>query len=447
MFRSDVVDRMAVRVGRLPGVLPRGVFLQHRDGVMVHGPTGAGKTWSLAYWLVMNAPRTGSVLASTTGADLVASTWSYRKTCGPVHVLDPEGLTGHPGTIRWSPLSGCEDPVTAIRRAEALTAALPIRGAKNSDYFEGKAAVLLRCYLHAAAISGSTIRDVKAWANTKGAPLPRQILQNSPDRDVQDWADDLAVIVDSPADSSHDVVNSAKRLLEPLANPALMRAMDVPKGQGFDVEAFLREPTTLYLLSDGTSASVAPFVSALAAEVMHQAVRLSQTLPAKRLDPALRFVLDEFNNVAPIPHFPKRLTDTGKRGITLWAFAHSQAQNLERWGQAEGRSLKANTPVRLILPGLGDDEELAALSRLIGRERKWIKTPKGGQLVEVDRWPLDRIRQIPQGHGLLLYRNAPPLLVKLPDVWGSRRTAARVRAAMAEFEGAHTTRATEYVGV
>ena len=94
---------MGVRVGSLAGTR-KGVFLQHRDGVLVYGPTGAGKTWFLAWHLVMDAP--AACLVTTTKADLLASTWLHRSRIGPVGVFDPEGLTGWPNGVRWSPLSG-----------------------------------------------------------------------------------------------------------------------------------------------------------------------------------------------------------------------------------------------------------------------------------------------------------------------------------------------------
>ena len=88
---------------------------------------------------------------------------------------------------------------------------------------------------------------------------------------------------------------------------------------------------------------------------------LSQTFAGKRHDPPVRFVLDEVNNVAPIPDLAGVLTDSGGRGITVWCFAHSQAQNIRRWGLQGGREFAASAPVRLILPGLNDVEEFEGI--------------------------------------------------------------------------------------
>jgi hypothetical protein len=118
----------------------------------------------------------------------------------------------------------------------------------------------------------------------------------------------------------------------------------------------------------------------------------------------------------------------------VWCFAHNQAQNLERWGQEGGRFLSASAPARLILPGLADEAELEALSRLLGRRREWVKTPTGGQLRDDPLMPAAQIRMLPDGHGLLVYRNAPPALVSLPTVWEQRKLRRAVEESMREFD-------------
>lgn len=427
--RNRLAAGMACKVGTLAGTR-RQVFTQPRDGVLVHGPSGSGKTWSLAYHLTVGAPH--ALVASTTKGDLPAATYAERAARGRrVHVFDPEQLLGWPDPVRWSPLAGCEDPDTAIRRADALTNAMPLKGTTNGGYFEAKAATLLRCYLHAAALDGATISEVRAWIPSRRAEKPRDILEAST---VPDWLDDLALVLDSPSDSSADVINACSRLLDPLASPNLRLAVDIPHGVSFDPESFLRQGETLYLVSRGKSRSMAPFVAALVAEVHHVADRLSQSMPGKRWDPSVRFVLDEMNNVAPLPDLPDILTDSGGRGITVWCFAHNQAQNVERWGQSAGRQLKASAPVHLVLPGLNDIDELDALSRIIGRRREWVKTPAGGQLRDDYLLSPDRIRELPDNTGLLLYRNAGAILCDLDNVWGSRKLRRRVLHSMDAFD-------------
>ena len=96
--RAAEAGLAAIDVGGLAERPASHVYLQHRDGVIVHGPTGAGKTWRLAYQRVCDAP--GFALVTTTKADLVAATLTQRAARGRVAVFDPEGLTGWPACLR-----------------------------------------------------------------------------------------------------------------------------------------------------------------------------------------------------------------------------------------------------------------------------------------------------------------------------------------------------------
>ena len=50
---------------------------------------------------------------------------------GPVHVFNPQGIGAVPSTFRWSPVERCEDPATAIRRADAFAFAVSQKGVED----------------------------------------------------------------------------------------------------------------------------------------------------------------------------------------------------------------------------------------------------------------------------------------------------------------------------
>ncbi|MBF6062004.1 TraM recognition domain-containing protein [Nocardia terpenica] len=434
---------MAIDVGVLAEQPREHVYLQHRDGVIVHGPTGAGKTWRVACQRVWDAP--GFVLATTTKADLVAATFTTCAERGTVAVFDPEGLTGWPYSLRWSILAGCDDPDTAIRRADALARAMPLEGTRNGAYFEQKAATLVRCYLHAAALAEYSIRDVRVWVSARTNRTVIDILTTA----LPDWATELEQILGSASESTDDVLAAAARLLEPLASPKLLAAVDVPVEESFDIASFvLSGANTLYLVSRGNTRSMAPFVAALAAEVHHIADRASQYRPGNRLDPPIRLVLDEMNNIAPIPDLPMIMTDSGGKGISVWAFAHNQDQNELRWGTEGGRVLAQSAPAMLILPGLRGVDELSALSRLLGERRRWEATLHEGSrsytLHDDTVLRTDEIRELDTDHALLIYRNAPAILLRLPSVWDVPHWRHAVTESTAAFDQIITRRAVRH---
>jgi type IV secretory pathway TraG/TraD family ATPase VirD4 len=409
----------------------RTVYLKQNDCMLVEGVTGSGKTWRLAYQRCMDAP--GPLLVTTTKVDLVSATYSRRSEMGTIAIFDPENITGWPQPIRWSILSGCQDPDVAIRRARGLVSAMPMGDTKDGGYWEDKAVVLLRCYLHAAAVSGAGLDTLRVWVNSRKGREPREILARS----IPAWESELAQILDSGSDSSDDMIGAASRLLAPLASPALLESVDVPISQSFDIAEFIRSAgDTLYLVSKGKDNSAAPFVAALATEVHYLADRHSQTLPGGRFDPPIRFELDEVNNVAPIPGLPDLMSDSGGRGITIHAYAHNEEQNKLRWGPLAGTMFADNSPARLILPGL-KGEELQAISRLLGDRFEWQPSGSrhtGPTLREVPIMSPAEIRTMEPDHGLLIYRNAPPILVHLPSVWDDKTARTAVLESQKAFD-------------
>ncbi len=89
------------------------------EHVIYLGLPRSGKTGTLA-GIIADYP--GPVVVTTTRGDLYALTAGARAARGPIHVLNPQQLAAVPSTMRWDVLAGCEDPATAIRRAQPLSA-------------------------------------------------------------------------------------------------------------------------------------------------------------------------------------------------------------------------------------------------------------------------------------------------------------------------------------
>ena len=406
-----------------------GVYLQYRDGLTCTGPTGSGKTWRVCWKGVTDA--VGPVVATSTRGDLLRSTWAERSEVGHVEVFDPEGLTAIANPMRWSILDGCDDPEVAKRRAEALVQAMPMDDTSNAGYWNGKAAMLMRGYLYTAAVKNKNLMDLRIWASSRNVKLVREVLQ----ADLPDWHAELGQALDSKSDSSDDVVSACARLLEPLASPKLMGAINVPRSESADLHALMTEgKNTVYLVSEGHSASAAAFTTVLSAELYHIAKTHGLTRPDDKIDPPLRMVLDEMNNVAAIPNMPDLITDSGGRGIQIWALVHSALQNEKRWGRIGGQRLSTDSPARMYLPGLGDESELAALSRLMGTRDEYTSRDPRSAPRSVPVMALNEIREMPEDQALMMFRNAKPMKVRLPSVWDVPDLAKRVRANQSAFD-------------
>ena len=99
-----------------------------------------------------------------------------RSFLGPVHVFNPQHIGGVPSTFSWSPVEGCQDPATAIRRADAFAFAVSQNGVEDGSFWSAKASDYLRGYFHAAALAGYDLRAVAAWVSGADPHVPERIL-------------------------------------------------------------------------------------------------------------------------------------------------------------------------------------------------------------------------------------------------------------------------------
>ena len=128
-----------------------GLRVPLEEHLLVMAPPRTYKTAFLAD-VILRYP--GPVIATTTKADIYALTSAVRAQLGPVHVFNPQYIGGVPSTFRWSPVDGCQDPATAIRRADAFAFAVSQKGVEDGTFWSAKASDYLRGYFHAAALAG-----------------------------------------------------------------------------------------------------------------------------------------------------------------------------------------------------------------------------------------------------------------------------------------------------
>src|SRR5690606_24105741 len=121
----------------------------------------------------------GPVLVLTSHPALWEETKDARGKLGPTHLYDPTHRCDTPARLHWSPTSGCEDKATATARAAALLA--PVRPASRLDQaVSDTAELLLRSYVHEAAVDGRTVRHVHRGAQGLQVQDAVRVLRTSP---------------------------------------------------------------------------------------------------------------------------------------------------------------------------------------------------------------------------------------------------------------------------
>jgi hypothetical protein len=105
-----------------------GLRVPLEEHLLVMAPPGTHKTAFLAD-VILRYP--GPVIATSTKPDLYALTAAVRAGHCRVHVFNPQHIGGAASTFCWDPVAGCEDPATAIRRADAFAFAVSQKGVED----------------------------------------------------------------------------------------------------------------------------------------------------------------------------------------------------------------------------------------------------------------------------------------------------------------------------
>ncbi|HEV3294205.1 MAG TPA: TraM recognition domain-containing protein, partial [Streptosporangiaceae bacterium] len=373
----------------------------------------------------------GPVIATTTKADIFALTHAVRAELGPVHVFNPQHIGGVPSTFRWSPVDGCQDPATAIRRADAFAFAVAQKGVEDATFWSAKASDYLRGYFCAAALAGYDLRTVAEWVTGAHPDVPEQILRTA---GASQWAHTLAELRSEAHKTAATVRMVMSRALSLMADPTLAASVLPGPGEGFNIPAFLYDAGTVYMIAEAVSedAPVAPLFAAMATEIHYVAAQMGQASGAGRLDPPLLMGLDEVTQICPVP-LPHWLSDSGGKGIQVIAVVHGEAQLAGRWGEHGRQTVLDTSSVKVFLPGITDTTTLQAASTLCG-QASW-KVRGQDHATRHDVATPDMIRQLPAGFALVIRGGCAPVIARLPRAWRNPayRRARRLGQAPAEI--------------
>lgn len=414
------------------------------DSILLIGPPRSGKGLHVVINAILSAP--GAVITTSTRPDNVTATITERARRGPVAVFDPQHLAdGIPAGLRWSPIRGCDDPLTAMIRAAGFAAAtgLGSGGVEGGDFWEAKTRVALQCLLHAAALDARAPAELFRWTLDPAAANDAVAILRSHLSAAAGWGDALHAMIESDPRTRDSIWQGVSLALAALADPRVLEAVSPGPDEQFDPEAFLQSGGTLYLLAtaagaNNSSALVAAFIEDLVETARHLAARS----PAARLDPPLLLALDEVANLSPLPSLPTLMAEGGGTGITTMPVLQSLAQARERWSENAAAAIWDAAIVKIILGGASNSRDLQDLTSLIGERDEVTDSITVGDhgsrtaqrsVRRVPIMPPDAIRRLPFGTGLVLLRSAPPIVTRLRR-WTDRADGKRLVAERAAVE-------------
>jgi type IV secretion system protein VirD4 len=418
-----------IALGRHNGRL---LHAEHRHALVAFGPPQSGKSAGLAVPALLEWD--GPAVASSIKTDLLGATLLRRQALGPVFIFDPFELAGT-SSHTWSPLQTAHTWDGALEVAWRLASAgeLDQRGVEGGDFWAIAAEQRLAPLLYAAAATGEGIDSVVRWVYGQGTreldeALARIAGSATDDAGLADAhaAYDAVRAFEAQADRTRSSIEATAQAL--LRAYRFRRVARSAHSCQITADRLLDESATLYLIGDAKASKLLrPIFLALLSEVVDRAYERA-TLAGGRLELPLLLCLDEAGNVAPLPNLAEIASTAPSHNIQLVSIFHDLAQARTRYGRQAETVINSHR-ARMLLPGVADLDTLRYFAGLLGEEEAREQTRSigpGGTTRSIGprRRPLvaaELLRQLPDGHALLLYGRLAPIRVRLRMWFADRR--------------------------
>lgn len=438
------------------------VWLSDELHVYLLGPARSGKTVSVVIPAVVEAP--GFCLVTSTRSDVVSATRRLRDSRawvdgrfssapvsddeasfparGRTFVFDPEGLGSSDALtmhdMRWTPLQGCDDPTTAMRRAQTLLGVGGLGQGSHNREWGVSAGGYIQALLYAAAISNLPVSRCFEWSTSpkRAMEAARLIREHTSDRDMLQWADTLRALETMDSRQRSSEWFGVRNAFAILADPKVRATMDLPPRDPrlIDPERMVREGCTVYALSRpksqaGGGVNAGLFVALLLDTFQEACQDLAMSAAPtgsgsnlRKIEPPARFVLDELSNIETWGGLRNAVTQGGGNGYQLLIVEQDRNQ-MRRDYDTETEATVWSNCNRIMLGGVTDRESLEWWGVQIGRhettrrESTWNpgQGPLGGFMertqVEESVMPYE-LSQLPRGWMIVQPLHMPPVLVR-----------------------------------
>ena len=246
-----IIGSTGLRLGYLSGAMSGGGRVPlHYTGDR-HGLTcAATRSGKGVSTLIPNLlARDGSVLVIDPKGENAAITADHRRTLGPVHVLDPWGISGQP-VARFNPLDLLNaDSPTLIEDATLIAGALVVHeDGGNAAHFSEQASDLVKClllYLVLTPGQTATLGALRAILTGADGELNKTVVSMARSRHAVVRAA-AAQIVGKNDKEWLSIVSTAQRNTHFLDSPALQRNLAVSDFSFGDLKG--DKPVSIYLV-------------------------------------------------------------------------------------------------------------------------------------------------------------------------------------------------------
>lgn len=395
--------------------------IERSASAVAFGPPGSAKTSGL---LAPNAAEwQGPAVVTTTKAADLQEIYAARSHVGPVWVIAPAGIPAGPWkTAHWSPVDYSTDEEAAERMAEWMADASQKTYDPRAEPWLIQARAIVAGLLLAAKLDPEGgIKAFRRWLTQGEAAVDhvRAVLDARYPEAALDYAQPWASLHDDGKGSVQFTMNVLAATYRSEGIRAAASRTD------FRAEELLERNGTLVLIASPSQAErFAPYFTALIASVLHAAeVRYEKA--GRHPERTLGLFCDEAGNFLRYPKLPNVLTTGRGMGIAVLSIWHDYSQLVSRMGREGARTIISASTLRLLLPGLADDETLRYMSFLFGKElvERTNHTRGDGRdststnIVESDLLPVHQLREIAEHTAVALYFNRQPIRVRMRLTW------------------------------
>jgi type IV secretion system protein VirD4 len=415
------------------------LYAERRHALVAFGPPQSGKSAGLAVPALLEWD--GPAIASSIKTDLLDTTLARRRALGPVFVFDPFSLASC-RSHTWSPLraAGSWDGALEVAWRLASAAEVDQRSTEGGDFWTVAAEQRLAPLLFTAAAGGAGMDAVVRWTYGQGgrelheavSRLARTADNRAASADAHAAYDALRAF-EAQADRTRSSIEATAQAL--LRAYRFARVARSARSCEIVPDALLDEAATLYLIGDAKASKLLrPIFLALLGEIVDRAYERA-TLAGGALPRSLLLCLDEAGNVAPLPNLAEIASTAPSHNIQLVSIFHDLAQARGRYGQQAETVINSHR-ARMLLPGVADLETLRYFAGLAGEEEahELTRTTGAGGVTRSAgrrRRPLiapEALRQLREGHALLLYGRLAPAEIRLRMWFADRRLRRLARA-------------------
>jgi type IV secretory pathway TraG/TraD family ATPase VirD4 len=319
----------------------------------------------------------------------------------------------------------------------ASAAEIDQRSVESGDFWTVAAEQRLAPLLYAAARTGTGVRALVRWGYGQGEHELTDALDHclrsakgdGQRRDAQAAYDAAAAFRSQPDRTRGSIEGTVQALLRGYRSERVQRSATECEISG---PMLLAGNDTVYLVGDAkASRLLRPIFLALLGELVDHAYA-DANRHGGRLPRPLLLCLDELGNVAPLPNLAEIASTAPSHNIQLVSVFHDLAQARARYGQHAETVINSHR-ARILLPGVADLDTLRYFSGLLGDTAVSERTRTTGPGYESRseskaRRPLappERLRQLPDGHALLVYGRLAPAIIRL-RMWFTDRRLRRL---------------------